>query len=183
MRRAHVESGKHSPARVIPEEGQFPDNDIESACSDSGHVFKENERGLELFGQPHDLEEKPASLTAQASAIPRNANVLTRESGDDEVNSHSEMLSPERSNVIPDGSKRDSTFRHPLNEERLAVRFQLHVTDGSDPRSEGESVSADAGEKIQTIEHLLTLHDERVSFDAANDGNVPADQERSELRP
>ncbi|MDQ3235369.1 MAG: hypothetical protein M3Q07_26455, partial [Pseudobdellovibrionaceae bacterium] len=66
------------PATVIPTLRKFLDNSIQSPCSESGHVFKENERRPDLFGQAHDLKKKTGSLTIQAFTSSCNTDVLAR---------------------------------------------------------------------------------------------------------
>lgn len=96
------------------------------------------------FGDPCNLEEKSASLSVQAVAIARNADVLAWESGADEVNLSIEYGMVERSNVIPDWGKIQVTRGHPFQKYGLSVWLALTVCECSHPRLERESDAANS---------------------------------------
>jgi hypothetical protein len=92
------------PATVIPTAGKFADNSVQSPCSESGHVFKENERWPDFFGQPHDLKKKPGSLAFQALPSSCKTDILarSREAAVDNVNGCASFLTsfPQRYGLI-----------------------------------------------------------------------------------
>jgi hypothetical protein len=57
VRRSHVESGKHSPATVIPEAGQSSDDNVGPSGPNGRHIFQEDEAGSYFASESLDLEE------------------------------------------------------------------------------------------------------------------------------
>jgi hypothetical protein len=104
MRGSNRSSGNNIPSTIIAEIGQFSPNSFESPSSNRWDVFKENEGGLDFFGQAQHLKKNPASLIVQAFSSAARADSLAGESAVDDIDSPSEILSSKSPHVIPNWS-------------------------------------------------------------------------------
>lgn len=142
--RADFLSGKSRPSSVEPQCGQFAYNDVQTSRSDSGHIFKEDKRRLNFFGQAHDFSEKSASLAFQAAATTSNADVLAWKSAVNDIWHHGQIVSLEGTYVIPDRRAREIAESHTTEQDALSVSIVFTIGDWGDPWSQGRSESSDA---------------------------------------
>lgn len=52
---AHEVSADTIPLRIIPERGKVPENTVEPASSEGGHVLHEHDTGSKLANEPSKL--------------------------------------------------------------------------------------------------------------------------------
>jgi hypothetical protein len=143
-------SGKSSPATVIPEAGKLPDNPVQTASPDRGHVFEEYERGLDFLGQPHDFKEKSRTLAIQTAASSCKRDVLAGETTIYDVDCSSPRVAAKRSDVVPDRSLGQLSIGHAREQDGLGISFDFAIKDGTDPLGESERDTSVPGKQIQT---------------------------------
>jgi hypothetical protein len=91
VRCADVGSAVNTPARIVPDVGQRTDDDCKASPTVDGKksadVLDERERRRGFCDDPDEFAEKSAACAgADASALPCDADVLTWEASDDDVN-------------------------------------------------------------------------------------------------
>ena len=155
--RADVSSGQHLPSSIIPERGQIPENDSQSAPNKEGGVFHEREAGSNLAEYSRELAPKAASLASfDAASLARARDVLARETArDNEVGSmlaHPAegvgavgIVGAEGLHVVPDWEAGEAVL-----EDALGIRLDFDGADGLHAGEDvGKQAAARSGEQMQ----------------------------------
>ncbi len=150
VRRTNVGRAKHAPFRIVPQVGQAPEYDLDSESNKVPDVLHVDVARSHFANDPSVLAPQPgADPVDDAVLLPGDADVLTRESANDEIHASTPRATVEGGDVRPDRRRIQPTVRHARSQYRRSVSFPLHVADRSSDSSVAESKieSADAGEE------------------------------------
>jgi hypothetical protein len=147
VRGANVGSWYAMPFRIIPERGQGSENGIQPSRKQRADVLHEHKPGSKFANKTGVSEPKAAPFASKASALPREADVLTREAAADCVNGNSvcgEAFASKCFNVIVAGN-----LRPVLSQNLSRVWVDLAERDGLEPARalQAEVEAANAREK------------------------------------
>jgi hypothetical protein len=146
-------SFEHTPARIEPQRGQVPENDAESAASESCAVFHEHVAGSNFTHDSRHFSPEAGSLAFDAGAFPGRADVLAREASRNHVNNSRPRSSVKAAHVRPNRERFDASIVLPLRQKLCAVGITLNCADASPAEQvASENSSTSAREKSQLIQ-------------------------------
>lgn len=146
MAGAHVGRGKSDPFRVPPAVGQLSHDAGGGALferafgfvhsggggsSDGADVLQKEEPRTASVGNVEDVEEEAAALSIEASTPAGNADVLARESRNEEIHASAPSCAVEGEQVRPDRRRIKGSRFHKADKLRGCRGFPLHVANGA----------------------------------------------------
>ncbi len=154
--RAGVTSSEHTPARIVPQRGQVPENDSEAAAGEEGAVFHEHESRSHLTDDPRHVPPEARTGAGDACPVAGAGDVLTGEAARQNVNTASPRSAVKGAHVIPDRERREAPVVLASHENACGVGVALDGTDGAPAEQvTAEDASTSAREKSQLIQCIL----------------------------
>ena len=146
MAGTHVGRGKSEPFRVPPAVGQFSHDAggrafVESpfgfvhsgggGSSDGADVLQNESLRVAIVGDVEDVEEQAASLPIKPGTLAGNADVLARESRNDEIHASAPRCAIEGEQVRPDRTRIKGSRFHKAGKLCGCRGLALHVQNGA----------------------------------------------------
>lgn len=146
MAGAHVGRGKSDPFRVPPAVGQLSHDAGGGALferafgfvhsggggsSDGADVLQNKPARTASVGNVEDVEEQPAALAIQPGALAGDADVLARESCNEQIHASAPRCAVEGEQVRPDRRLINGSRLHKAYKLRGCRGFPLHVANGA----------------------------------------------------
>lgn len=160
-----VGRSKIEPLRIEPQGGQVSENGVDASNKERADVFHEDEARPNLANDPSVLSPEARPFAAlpcfarEARALPRVADVLTRETARDEIHHAAPWAAVKGGNVVPDRRRIQPALRHARDQDRHRIGFPLDETDGSGGTPEAGEEAGDAelepgaaGEESEAVE-------------------------------
>lgn len=151
MRRSDIRRGKLSVAPGISTRHQVGDDDVPASGSDEGAVFEEHPGRSNSVNCSHDFSVEAAALAADACSLSSSADVLTRKSSAERIDSSQLSREVHGSDIALD----DSQAGESLSEHLAGVGVPLDGDNWLVAEDEiGKDSAAGTGEEMSSSHAL-----------------------------
>ena len=122
---------QHSPARIVPQRGQVPENSAKPPNSEHWRVLHEHVSRSYLTHDAGHFSPEPRPFSFDAGSLSGTGDVLARESARDDIHESSPGSPVEGLDIVPDWEEGEQSIPLSLEEDLLAVGLKLNGTDGA----------------------------------------------------
>jgi hypothetical protein len=126
-----MDCSQHSPATIVPQRGQVPENSSEPPRSESWGVLHEDVSRSNLANDPSHLRPQSASLAVEPCTFPCDADILAGKSTGDDVDVSAPPEAVEGSHVIPDREAVEQSVTLAGEQHTATVGIKLNSADGA----------------------------------------------------
>jgi len=168
VRRTDIVRPEHTPLRIEPEVGNFPENCVESQGNVPWDVLEKDQRRLDLGDDSPDVRPEVARV-GLAGAISGDAEWLAGIAGSDEIHATAPRSAIEGCEIVPDRSAIQGRVFHPGHENGRREGFPLDVAHAAicvsgrelDSKLEPADSSAQGEPMDGTYSHAIHPHSTR----------------------